>query len=66
MTRRVFVLVPHVAVKGRRLEDKPSFEESERIGITRVAECRHSGVGGGEFNFDDVYPQNERNDGPRE
>jgi len=40
MTHRVFMLVLHVAVKERRLEDKPSFEESKGIDITRIAEWR--------------------------
>lgn len=36
-TRRVFMLVLYVAVKKRRLEDKPSFEESVSQGSQSVS-----------------------------
>lgn len=62
MIRCVFVFVLQVAVK-KRCPDKPSFGKSERIGIARASAWKEEE---GEFNFDDVCPQNERNGGLRE
>lgn len=41
------LVVLYVAVKKQCLVDKPSFEKSEGIGITRVVECQHGGRRGG-------------------
>lgn len=62
----MFVL--QVAVKKRCLVDKPSFEKSESITCDTLKGRRASvwSEEEGEFNFDDVCPQNERNGGLRE